>query len=181
MPGPAGWWGRERRFILLLGAAVASTAAVGAVVLLRPRTPLAQTVGDLAILSGCLLALVGCLSASRRGGPAARGWRGLACAMALWSAGQLSWTFSGITRAHSHPFPSLADVGYLGYSVPLVLALVLFPRSSERPVVRTRVLLDGLLTAAHGVLSKLGFTVELVGDGRQALAALDEPRPTTSC
>lgn len=133
---------------MLLGAAVAYTAAVGGVIMLRPRSPLAQTVGDLAITSACLLALAGCLVAWRRGGPTARGWLGVTCAVAVWSAAQLLWTFYGFTRDHVYPFPSPADAGYLGYSLPLVAGLLLFPRSSDRQVVRVRVLLDGLLISA---------------------------------
>lgn len=52
----------------------------------------------------------------------------------------------GVTRAHAYPFPSFADAGDLGYSLPLLVGLLLFPWSSERPVVRVRVLLDGLLS-----------------------------------
>jgi len=37
-----------------------------------------------------------------------------------------------LTRDHVYPFPSLADLGFVGYAVSTVAALLLFPRSSLR-------------------------------------------------
>ena len=148
---PARWVGGpapSHPVSVLLGLVVAYTAAVGGVIAAQPRSAFAQTVGDLAITSSCLLALAGCLRAWRRGGPAARGWRMMAVAVAVWSAGQVLWTYYGFSRHHVYPFPSLADAGYLGYSLPLIAALLLFPRSTHGHIARVRSLLDGLLIAA---------------------------------
>ena len=52
--------------------------------------------------------------------------------MGVYGLGQLVWVTYGLVRDHVYPFPSLADVGYLGWSLPAVTALLLFPRSTLR-------------------------------------------------
>jgi PAS domain S-box-containing protein len=107
-----------------------------------------QAVGDLAILVASLVATAGAVRAARRGDASSRGWALMACATGLWSAAQLLWTFYGLTRDQVYPFPSLADAGYIGYAIPAIAGLLLFPRTAERGVSRFRVVLDGLVIAA---------------------------------
>ena len=58
--------------------------------------------------------------------------------MGVYGLGQLVWVTYGLVRDHVYPFPSLADVGYLGWSLPAVTALLLFPRSTLRRTSRLR-------------------------------------------
>ena len=62
---------------------------------------------------------------------AVRAWLLLGAASASWALGQAVWTWYELVRDVDVPFPSLADVGYLGL-VPLATYAVLafFPRSS---------------------------------------------------
>jgi len=46
-----------------------------------------------------------------------------------------------------YPFPSVADIGFLGWAIPLIVGLVSFPRQSERLVSRLRAALDALVIA----------------------------------
>jgi len=129
--------------------AVVATVAVTAITVLVPRTTLAQTCGDLAILLASWVATVCCARAGRRGGGAGRAWTVLAAATGTWSAAQLLWTWYGITRSHHYPFPSLADLGYLAYGVPAGVGLLLFPRSTvRRRFAGARVMLDALVVAS---------------------------------
>jgi len=94
-----------------------------------------------------LLAVAGCVGAARRGGPERRAWALLASALGVWAAAMTLWTWYGLTRDHVYPFPSLADLGFVGYAVPAVAALLLFPRSSLRRVSRLREVLDAAVIA----------------------------------
>src|SRR5687768_5671456 len=109
--GAAARWARGHLRGVLLSVALAYTAVVGGIIALQPRSSLAQITGDLAITSACLLALAGCLRAWSRGGPPARGWLGMASAMAVYAAAQLLYMSYGFTRDHVYPFPSPADIG----------------------------------------------------------------------
>ncbi|MGY1607497.1 MULTISPECIES: diguanylate cyclase domain-containing protein [unclassified Geodermatophilus] len=78
-------------------------------------------------------------------------WWLLSAACAAWSAGQVYWTVLAV-RGEA-PFPSLADVGFLGFSVLAVLALVVHPARGGRTGPWQR-FLDALMTAgAVGLVS----------------------------
>jgi signal transduction histidine kinase len=76
-----------------------------------------------------------------------RAWRLLGWACLSWGLGQVIWSYFELV-AHTDPFPSLADVGFL-CTVPLLITGVLaFPTAPPRATARLRTLLDGLLIAA---------------------------------
>jgi PAS domain S-box-containing protein len=91
-------------------------------------TPDAMVVGDFAIFLAAALAGRSCAHAARRGGVNARAWTLMAVAAYVWAAGMLIWTYFGLAYNHAYPFPSLADVGFVGYSVPAAIALFSFKR-----------------------------------------------------
>jgi two-component system sensor histidine kinase/response regulator len=128
-------------------ALVASCVAVVAFTLflaVRSGTDEAKTVSDLVLAAGALVAGGACARAASRQGPDARGWRLLAVAAIVWAAADVVWTVYGITRDHACPFPSVADIGFVGYAIPVALGLLSFPRGSERPVSFFRMALDAL-------------------------------------
>ncbi|HEY5179196.1 MAG TPA: EAL domain-containing protein, partial [Dermatophilaceae bacterium] len=141
--------GRVRRTHLRVIGAVVLADLVGLtiVVVSRPRSGLTTTIGDLSQLAAVLLAVAGCVGAARRGGPERRAWAVLASALGVWAMAMTLWTWYGLTRDHVYPFPSLADLGFVGYAVPTVAALLLFPRSSLRRASRLRELLDAAVIA----------------------------------
>lgn len=148
--GGAGGMPRTGR-VSLRWAILASLGAIGgvqAVIARDPRGPSSQALGDVAILLAGLVATFACAGAARRGGPSARGWALLGVSSALWASGQVVWTFYGLTRHHVYPYPSLADLLYLSYSIPAAAGLLAFPRHSERLVSRLRTILDGLVIAS---------------------------------
>ncbi len=112
----------------------------------------AEHVGDLAILTASLWATLSCARAAARSRSGARGWALLAVAAAIWSIGQTIWTVYGFSGDHSlghvYPFPSAADIGYLGYAVPAVAALIFFSKQKPAPRTDIRATLDGLLVGA---------------------------------
>ncbi|GAA1763370.1 hypothetical protein GCM10009712_10000 [Pseudarthrobacter sulfonivorans] len=104
-------------------------------------TPAAMVAGDFSILAAAALAGHSCARAARRGGVNARAWTLMSFAAYVWGAGMAVWTYFGLANNHAYPFPSLADAGFVGYSVPAAIALFSF----RRPGGTTRV---GLLRSA---------------------------------
>ncbi|MDI3196164.1 response regulator [Pseudarthrobacter sp. AL07] len=108
-------------------------------------TPAAMVAGDFSVLVAALLAGFSCGRAALRGGVNARAWTLMSVSAYVWAAGMALWTYFGLANNHAYPFPSLADVGFVGYSVPAAVALFSF----KRPGGTTRVgLLRSVLDAA---------------------------------
>ena len=73
-------------------------------------------------------------------------WFLFAGAALSWAVGQGIWTWYEVVQDREVPYPSLADVGYLG-AVPFLLAgVLLFPSRSLRTIGRVRAVIDGLMT-----------------------------------
>ncbi|MFI7480952.1 response regulator [Kocuria sp. M1R5S2] len=137
--------GRVLLWAILSG--LAAVVVVTAVVAADPGSPSSQTVGDLAILAASLTATVSCARAAARRGPDARAWRWIGAATLVWTAGMVAWTFYGLTRGHDYPFPSVADAGFLGYSLPALAGLLAFPRPRVSSVTTARTMLDASVIA----------------------------------
>ena len=58
------------------------------------------------------------------------GWAWLAAGCLTWAAGSVAWTVYETLLVAPSPFPSLADVGYIGYAVPVAVGIAQFPRSA---------------------------------------------------
>jgi diguanylate cyclase (GGDEF)-like protein len=162
---------------------------------MAPRTPAARTLGALlvgvctagmlatlalppsgaALASDLTQALASGAAAAATARHAARStglrmraaWWLLSAACAAWFAGQAYWTV--LAARGEAPFPSLADVGFLGFAVLAVLALVVHPAGGGRTG-RFQRLLDAVMTAgAVGLVSwqtTLGAVVrEATGHG----------------
>ena len=170
----------RRTHLRVIGAVVlADLVGLTIVVVSRPRSGLAQTVGDLSQLAAVLLAVAGCVGAARRGGPDRRAWAVLASALGVWAMAMTLWTWYGLTRDHVYPFPSLADLGFVGYAVPAVAALLLFPRSSLGRASRLRELLDAAVIAGSVLFvswaTVLGPLYQSGGTGLTRLVGLAYP------
>jgi len=112
-------WGGERTSIAVADLAAVVTALGGAVVLLRrDRTDTTHAP-----------------------------WRFLALAMVLWGAGELLWSWYEVVLGDEVPFPSVADVAYLG-AVPFAVAGVLAFARGAGVRYRLRSVLDGCVVAS---------------------------------
>jgi diguanylate cyclase (GGDEF)-like protein/PAS domain S-box-containing protein len=74
-----------------------------------------------------------------------RSWALIGGAALSWGAGQSIWTFYEQVLHRGVPFPSYADVGYLGFIPLVLLGLVLMPYAELAVATRVRMLLDGLV------------------------------------
>ena len=132
----------------------AAAGSIGAVVtfamflLANSGTPVAKRGSDLVLEAGALMAAGACGRAARRGGADARAWRLLCIGAVVWATGNAIWTAYGITSDYAYPFPSVADIGFIGFAIPVALGLQSFPRENERLVSRLRSGLDALLIAS---------------------------------
>ena len=134
---------------------MAAGVAVGTLVYLlylviAPGSPRSvTTINDIAQAIVPLAATVSLVAAGRRASGRLRtSWFLLACAALSWGIGQGIWTWYEVVLDQEVPYPSFADVGYLG-AVPFLLAGVLwFPSRSLRAMGRLRAMIDGLMTVA---------------------------------
>ncbi len=117
------------------------------------ETPAAQHLSNFGLAGVALL--TGCAAwarARRHQGSVARFWRLLGTAALSWSAGQMVWTYYESVRGQEVPFPSLADVGYLGLPPLAAAALMSLPLAAPTLAGRVRTLMDGLMVATSLLL-----------------------------
>ncbi|MBJ7453908.1 MAG: hypothetical protein JHC71_17765, partial [Blastococcus sp.] len=98
-------------------------------------------------------------------------WALMAAACWAWAAGETYWCWHTL-RGGEAPFPSAADVGFLGFAALMAAALLVHPAPGGGRGAFTQRLLDGLLTAgAVGLVSWL-TTVGAVADAAASYAGL---------
>ncbi|HEY0239780.1 MAG TPA: response regulator [Friedmanniella sp.] len=148
---------------VLVGVAVAAYLADGA-----PGTGHRLVVGNLALLAAMLFGVGCCLGAARRRGPARRAWVLISVALGLGALGQVVFAAAVVRGAPPKPSPVTDTLSYLGYSLPLLVALFLFPRTPERLISRFRGVVDAvvittavLLVSEGTVLGVLRETVDV--------------------
>ena len=108
----------------------------------------ALVVSDVGLAVVAALAALAYLRAARRWSARYRPYaRLMAAACGSWAVGQMIWSYLELLRDDDVPFPSLADVGYLGL-VPFAVAALLTVPTPARRFSRARVALDGLIIAA---------------------------------
>ena len=143
---------RPRRLV------VAWLAAISAYILLVPSGLVGQEasvfISDVAWTTAALLATISCLRAAKVSPGRERvAWLLFAAACGAWTFGQFAWNIYEIFLNITVPFPSLADVGYLGFG-PLMIAglLVLRTTQRERALTWLRIANLGLILSGIAVL-----------------------------
>ena len=113
-----------------------------------PGADVSMDIGDAAILAAALCAFASAAyAAHRRRTENRRAWILMTISMAIWSGGMAVWTYYGQVLDHAYPFPSLADAGFIGYSLPAAAALMSFRRPASSPVAFARSMLDAAVIA----------------------------------
>jgi len=82
------------------------------------------------------------LRVARREPDSARAWRWLAAGCGTWALASVVWAVYELVLGRGAPFPSYADVGYIGYVIPMAVGLRLLPRASRLRTSRLRSNLD---------------------------------------
>ncbi len=145
-------------------AAVATVVACALCLVLLPEA-VASDVSDVA-QGLAALAAAGTAGWHARRCTAARTratWWIVAAACGSWGLGEAYWCWHTL-RSDEVPFPSMADVGFLGFAVLMTLALLVHPADGGRTAVLQRVC-DALLTAGSvGLVSWLTTLGAVVAD-----------------
>ncbi|WP_127501730.1 putative bifunctional diguanylate cyclase/phosphodiesterase [Actinoplanes solisilvae] len=147
------------RLCLLAGAFVAAFAFVlgtGA-----GGAALAQAVSNFGLCFAALAAAAACLWRSRRfSGRRRGGWALIGLGVLSWGLGQGTWLYLETFRGDQVPFPSPADLGYLGMVVLAPIGLLVLPSRAQTLANRARSVIDGLMVAASLVLMAWIFVVQ---------------------
>ena len=112
-----------------------------------------RTVSNVSLSSAALIAAAMCFLKVRRvTGRMRLSWMLVGSGMLSWGLGQLVWTWYESILGREVPFPSLADVGYLGLPVFTAAGLLALPVRSQNAAQRIRSVLDGLMIAGSMLL-----------------------------
>lgn len=141
--------------LLLLGCSAIWFEAI----LTHARTSSGQWASNIGLICAALYAGFACTHRAVQHVDRQRwAWALLAASAFSWASGQMAWTIYESWLGREIPFPSFADLGYLGALPPLFLGLLLLPRASLTTATQLRGLLDGLIVS----ISLLMLSWELV-------------------
>jgi diguanylate cyclase (GGDEF)-like protein/PAS domain S-box-containing protein len=100
------------------------------------------------------------------------GWNFIGLGVLSWGVGQAYWVYLESFRGDEVPFPSAADLGYLGLVLLIPIGLLILPSSAQALANRARSVLDGLMVATSLLLMAWIFVVEplITAGGDSALA-----------
>jgi diguanylate cyclase (GGDEF)-like protein/PAS domain S-box-containing protein len=137
-----------------------AVAAFGAVAVFASSSELGMWMDDLGTTSAAAIAAGSCLWAASRCPTTRtrRGWALIGLACGSWAAGNALWAVYELALHREVPFPSWADLGYLGF-VPLAIAGVALLGPSFASVGTVKRLLDVALITVG--LAGLGWIVVL--------------------
>jgi len=163
---------RWTRLCLVVAAVVAAFAAVLSARLGGPRT--AQTISNFGLGYASITAAAACvLRGHQLAGRQRWGWSLIGLGVLSWGLGQCAWIYLETFRGQEAPFPSIADLGYLGMVLFTPIGLLVLPSTTQALANRVRSVLDGLMIAASLVLIAWTFVVApLLSTARDTLLAL---------
>ena len=120
----------ETRYILACGVATSITARGPRCSCSRSAESHIAAISNVGLVIAAFAGAIGCLFAASRGDAHRRTWIFLACASISWGLGQVIWTFYE-SSGQEVPFPSYADVGYLGLPPLAAIGLLLLPSAIQ--------------------------------------------------
>ncbi len=88
------------------------------------------------------------LRVARRDPESARAWRWMAAGCGTWSVASVVWAVYELGLGQLAPFPSWADVGYVGYVIPMGIGLWSLPHLHRLRTSRLRSVLDAAVIAS---------------------------------
>jgi diguanylate cyclase (GGDEF)-like protein/PAS domain S-box-containing protein len=145
-------------------AAAAALAAAG-VFLLWLVSDLASRrteaiVSDLVFVAAPLFAARTCWGAHQRDRDRHTGWWWISMGCLTWAAGSTVFAYYEVALGRVAPIPSLADLGYVGYALPVAVGILRFPRASGNVWSRLRWGLDSLVIAGCLLLASAVWVLD---------------------
>jgi diguanylate cyclase (GGDEF)-like protein/PAS domain S-box-containing protein len=139
--------------VVAMVAAVLTTGAGGSAA--------SQTISNVGLCAAAISAAIGCLVRVRTfTGRMRWGWALVGLGVLSWGLGQACWVYLESFRGEEVPFPSQADIGYLGMVLLTPAGLLILPSATQALANRARSVLDGLMVATSLVLIAWIFVVE---------------------
>ena len=86
-------------------------------------------------------------------------WAWLAAGCVMWAAGSVAWSFYELVTGDAAPFPSVADIGYIGYAVPVAIGVTRFPRSPGNAWSRWRLTLDSVVIGGSLLMTSMVWVI----------------------
>ena len=143
----------------------AATLALGCVFLLwlvsdvgSPHTEV--LVSDLVFVVAPLFAAWTSWQAHRRDRDGHTGWWWISMGCLTWAAGSAYFAGYQVVMDRVAPIPSLADVGYVGYAVPVAIGVLCFPRAPGNLWSRWRSGLDSVVIAGCLLLTSAVWVLD---------------------
>jgi diguanylate cyclase (GGDEF)-like protein/PAS domain S-box-containing protein len=154
---PIEGWGvveqRDEASVRVFTRTASATLALGFVFLLwlvsdlgSPHTEV--LVSDLVFVAVPLFAARTCWTAHRRDRHRHTGWWWISVGCLTWAAASMVFAYYQVVQGRVAPIPSLADIGYVGYAIPVAVGVLRFPRAPGNVWSRWRSSLDSLVIAA---------------------------------
>jgi len=103
-----------------------------------------------------------CLTRALRGGPERGAWFAISASILAWAAGEIWWTLYIEGNADA-PYPSPADIGYIGFYPLAILGLYLLVRARADEL-DPRLWMDGLIAALGTGALGAALVFEFVAD-----------------
>jgi len=129
-----------------------------------------RLVANLGVLGLAAAGGFACFGAARRtGGRIRRGWGALAVACWSWAAGQAAWTVYENVLEIAAPYPSLADVGYLGFPAAALAGLAFLAPPGAGLATPRRVLDALLVGCAVGLVAWVTVLDPVIGTSGDSL------------
>jgi diguanylate cyclase (GGDEF)-like protein/PAS domain S-box-containing protein len=124
-------------------------------------------ISNVGLAVAALSAAVACLVRARSfAGRMRYGWVLIGLGVLSWALGQSEWLYVETIRSEAVPFPSQADLGYLGMVLLTPAGLLMLPSAAQTLANRARSVLDGLMVAISLLLIAWIFVVDpLIQDG----------------
>lgn len=133
------------------GAGALFSAYMATLVLSGPA--LKQVVSDIGLIFLALGAAGSSFAAAaKEAGRYRKGWALMGASATSWAIGETLWSYYELVAHRPVPFPSFADVAYLGAPALAIPALLLFPASPSHLRSKVRTLIDALLIASSLLL-----------------------------
>ncbi|MFC7528699.1 putative bifunctional diguanylate cyclase/phosphodiesterase [Actinoplanes sp. GCM10030250] len=160
------------RLCLFVGAIVAGFGLVLGTGVAGPEV--SQIVSNFGLCLGAIAAAVACLIRARSfTGRARWGWALVGLGVLSWGLGQSAWIYLESFQGEEAPFPSIADIGYVGMVLLTPIGLLVLPSRAQNLANRARSVLDGLMVAASLILIAWIFVIApLLDAGQDSALAL---------
>ena len=139
----------NRRLLIVLTGWVGVSALFAAwLVFAWGGTAVTQRIDNIGETIAAFIAAAACVVAAFRHRQRTRiAWALIGASALSWGLGQTIWTYYELVKGQQVPFPSFADLGYLGVVPFAVTGALFFPSAATRATSLLRTLLDGLLIA----------------------------------